>query len=125
MRKLHARRDAGMQNCRGARCPRTRRRCLRIQSSGPRERKSARHRGVRITEYPGVIPTGSRDQLEKKVRDVVVSDLLQGFEAPIDATTETAVEPAPREIVFTGSLDQVQQDFHDELWSDGPPVLPW
>lgn len=81
--------------------------------------------GVWITKYPGVIPTDSRDHLEKKVRDVVVSDLLQGFEAPIDATTETAVEPAPHEIVFTGSLDQVQQHFHDELWSDGLPVLPW
>jgi hypothetical protein len=80
--------------------------------------------GAWVAEYPGVIPTDSRDQLEKKVRDVVVSNLLAGFAAPIQEPTAAAVEPAPTDIVFTGSFDAVQDHFHDHLWSDGLPVVP-
>jgi hypothetical protein len=88
---------------------------------------SARSLGIEgacIAEYPGVIPTDSREQLEKKVRDVVVSNLLEGFAAPLEEPTAAAVEPAPRDVVFTGSFDAVQDRFHDHLWSDGLPVVP-
>jgi hypothetical protein len=33
-------------------------------------------------------------------------------------------EPAPGEIVFSGTFDEVQEHFHQKLWTDGLPVVP-
>ncbi|QTV80495.1 hypothetical protein [Microbacterium sp. NIBRBAC000506063] len=83
---------------------------------------------VWIAEYPGVIPNDPEDVFRQKTRDAVVPSLFEGFDRletgfRIDDST-VAAEPRPRETVFSGTLDEVQ-DFYDErLWSDGLPVVP-
>jgi len=79
---------------------------------------------VWISEYPGVIPTDSAEVLEEKVRSTVVPSLVAGLTAGRGAEAVAEPEGAPRSIVFSGSLDEVQDHFDERLWSDGLPVVP-
>ena len=105
-------------------------RALAIVSSGFLGQASALARslgiqGVAVAEYPGVIPTDPDDVFEAKVRTVVVPRLVSA----LAGTAQEAPAPAPsdlgsRSIVLAGTLDQVQDHFFDQLWSDGLPVVP-
>jgi hypothetical protein len=90
-----------------------------------------------VAEYPGTIPTDTPEVRLAKSREAVaptVIDLLLKSdgqadrdaeaerEAPGAATAEP--EPAPRSIVFSGTLDQVDDFFYERLWTDGLPVVP-
>ncbi len=81
---------------------------------------------VSIGVYPGVPLLDSDEVLAKKVNDVLAPGLLNGLvgEVPQDAATEGALDPAPGSIVFRGTLNEVQDHFHRQMWSDGLPVIP-
>jgi hypothetical protein len=76
-----------------------------------------------IAEYPGVIPTEAPEVFERKIRDVLVDRIVAGFAAGVESV-ERPSEPAPRDIVFAGDFDAVQEHCHRMLWSDGLPVAP-
>jgi hypothetical protein len=83
---------------------------------------------VWIAEYPGVIPVDSDETFQGKLRDHVVSSLFEGF-AQLAVGVEPVAgqahaEPRPREAVFTGTYDEVQDHFEQQAWSDGLPVTP-
>jgi hypothetical protein len=106
---------------------------LALVSSGfiRQARATARSVGldhVWIAEYPGVIPNDSDQTFNEKVRAHVVPSLFDGFAElsrgfEVDAQSGDS-DPAPRDIVFTGTFDEVQDYFDDRLWSDGLPVVP-
>ena len=83
---------------------------------------------VAITEYPGVITVDSDETFEQRVREHVVPGFLarlaerQRNGGP--RRLAVAAEPAPRDIVFRGDFDAVQEYFHERMWSDGLPVVP-
>ena len=79
--------------------------------------------GVPIAEYPGVVPTDADDVFEAKVRADVVAGLVSGLAAVAPAASVTP-EVDSRSIAFAGALDEVQDHFIDQLWSDGLPVVP-
>jgi len=83
---------------------------------------------VPVAEYPGTIPTDSSETLREKAVSAVfpvVVDGLRGLVAGVGEGDEVAErEPDPREVVFTGGLDDVQDYFEDRLWTDGLPVIP-
>lgn len=87
--------------------------------------------GLPIAEYPGVILTDDDMTFDHKVRETVVPGILTGLtrfggEAVIaqDASPHE-LEGAEREsIVFAGTLDEVQEHFMRNLWSDGLPIIP-
>lgn len=85
---------------------------------------------VPIAEYPGTIPIDSPETRAEKSRGVVATAVIDGLlglagedvgNVPVSAV---AVEPSPRDIVFTGSIEQVNDYFDDRLWTDGLPVMP-
>jgi hypothetical protein len=81
--------------------------------------------GVPLAEYPGVIPTDADDVFEEKVRAVVVPSLVRAMAAGIaDGPAAAPTELGAASIAFAGTLDEVQDHFVDELWSDGLPVVP-
>lgn len=51
--------------------------------------------------------------------DEVIANLLQQPEESV-----LAVEPGPRDIVFTGSFEEVNAHFIANEWSDGLPIVP-
>ena len=79
---------------------------------------------IAIAEYPGVITIDAQDEFERKVREHLFPALMERLREPPKARVVEAPEPAPRDIVFTGSFDAVQEHFHQHLWSDGLPVVP-
>jgi hypothetical protein len=100
-----------------------------IVSSGfmQQARATARAMGipdVSIAEYPGMIPMDSDDQLADKIWNKVLPDIVTALSTPVPSTVVPAAEPDPRDIVFSGSLAEVQEYFHQREWSDGLPVVP-
>ena len=79
-----------------------------------------------IGVYPGVPLLDSNEELAKKVNDVLAPGLLAGLtrETPGDALVEGGSDPAPGATVFSGTLQEVQEHFHNQMLSDGLPVIP-
>jgi hypothetical protein len=82
----------------------------------------------RLAVYPGAIQTDTQDDFEEKVRAVVIDQIEHGLLtskiAADDIAGEERREPSPSEIVFAGTLDEVEEHFLDQGWSDGLPIVP-
>src|SRR4029077_1552196 len=76
-----------------------------------------------IAEYPGVIMTHSQQELRNNVVDGVVPSIVHGLMTPVQ-TTEKPVEPGPADVVFEGTLDEVNEHFLEAQWTDGLPIVP-
>ncbi len=76
-----------------------------------------------IAEYPGVIMTHSKEELRQKVEDVLVNNIIEGLTRPVAGAVKP-VEPAPKDIIFEGTLHEVNEFFTEKLWSDGLPIIP-
>ena len=82
-------------------------------------------RALPIAEYPGVPMVDSEDTFAAKVENSLLPAVIAGLaRTKLKPLQKANAEPEPGEVVFEGSLDQVQQHFHDKLWSDGLPVIP-
>lgn len=83
--------------------------------------------GVPLAVYPGVILTDSDDAFIAKVRERLVPQLVAGL---TDASTSArppssaSSEPAPRDVILTGTYDAVQEHFLHHRWTDGLPITP-
>jgi hypothetical protein len=120
MRACHAVEEAGVP-------------ALALISSGfLRQAKSvARSLGIQhswIAEYPGVIPNDTDEVFAEKVATHIVPSLFEGFAALAKGVPVVgdSGEPTfgPRDTVFTGSYDEVQDHFEQQMWSDGLPIVP-
>lgn len=76
-----------------------------------------------IAEYPGVILIDSKEELRKKVEEVVIENVIKGLTTPVEDAVKPD-EPGPREIIFKGTLGEVQEFFHKNLWTEGLPIIP-
>lgn len=76
-----------------------------------------------IAEYPGVITTDSPEEFRRKVEGPLMDAIVRGFGERVEVLARPK-EPDPRDIVFSGTLAEVQEHFHDQLWSDGLPIIP-
>ena len=79
-----------------------------------------------IAEYAGVPMIDTDEELRGKVISNLLPQILNalGGEREKINTNQLVAEPSPADIVFRGSLQQVQDHFDDRLWSDGLPVVP-
>lgn len=81
----------------------------------------------RLAIYPGAVQTDTQDIFERKVRESLLDQIVGGLTSHTASAAQGAEDepPAdPREIVFTGDYDQVQDHFVEHGWSDGLPVAP-
>jgi hypothetical protein len=76
-----------------------------------------------VAEYPGMVAVDSREELEEKVTGMLVDNIILAFTKPI-LQTAFPREPEPDQIVFRGTLDEVQEFFTRRQWTDGLPVIP-
>ncbi|MDO8672327.1 MAG: UGSC family (seleno)protein, partial [Dehalococcoidia bacterium] len=76
-----------------------------------------------LAEYPGVILFDRAEEFQERVAGAVVDQIVDSLARSLEMTVVEA-EPGPRDIVFAGTLDEVQEHFHKKLWSDGLPVIP-
>src|SRR5258705_13005942 len=63
------------------------------------------------------------DAWTKKV-EALLPQLVAGIAGARDAALPAVAEPGQRDVVHRGTLDEIQEHFHRNLWSDGLPVIP-
>jgi hypothetical protein len=90
----------------------------------------------RLAVYPGMMATDSIARLAEVARQALAPQVVRGLTATAAGVSPAAVpSPAPRPdeasdpdahrtVVFRGSLDEVQEHFAEQGWSDGLPVIP-
>jgi hypothetical protein len=79
-----------------------------------------------IGVYPGAPMVDELETVRAKVEESLAPGLVKALTgaAPEHADATPAPEPRPGEVVFSGSYDEVQEYFHDRLWTDGLPITP-
>ncbi|MBI2910381.1 MAG: hypothetical protein HYX92_22275 [Chloroflexi bacterium] len=89
-------------------------------------RRTAQIHGVpdlALAVYPGVIMTDSAEDLRHKAEETIFDQVLAGLTKALEVALIES-EPGPRDIIFAGSLDEVEEYFTQRLWTDGLPVIP-
>jgi len=79
---------------------------------------------LNIGVYQGAPMVDSEAELRRKVEEELAPALLAGLTGRAPDEPETAPEPEPEAIVFSGGYDAVQEHFLKNLWTDGLPVTP-
>ncbi len=77
-----------------------------------------------IGVYPGAPMVDSEAELTRKVEETLAPGLLKGLTGDAPSTAQAEAEPAPGQVVFSGTFDEVQEHFYRRLWTDGLPVVP-
>ena len=72
---------------------------------------------------PGHVGTQSDTELAENIHGVTLDDVVRNL-TEMPAEVETAVDPAPRDIVFSGDIDEINRLFIENEWSDGLPIVP-
>jgi hypothetical protein len=76
-----------------------------------------------VAEYPGVVAMDTDEEIKAKVADVLINNIVQALTKPIAPAVKPR-EPELNEIVFKGTLDEIQEFFTRRQWTDGLPVIP-
>jgi hypothetical protein len=81
---------------------------------------------IKIAHYPGTPMVDSSEELRRKVELDLVPRIIEGIsKASESRLAQTAAkEPAPRETVFSGTIDEVNDYFYRQQWHDGMPIMP-
>jgi hypothetical protein len=67
--------------------------------------------------------THSKEELRKNVEEVLVKNIITVLTRPVESALKVQ-EPGLEEIVFEGTLDEVNEFFLQKQWSDGLPIVP-
>ncbi len=70
--------------------------------------------------YPGHVNFHSVKELENNVKTVMVEQIIKGLTIQPEET-KLREEPEPKDIVFEGTFEEVNQFFYSNEWSDGLP----
>ena len=82
----------------------------------------------RVAVYPGAFAAHTREELLENTRSVLWPQIVNALIRPISeeeiAQAADRSTKDSREVVFTGTLDEINRYFTDQRWSDGLPVVP-
>lgn len=90
-------------------------------------RNSARDSGIpslQVALYPDPFDLETDDQLREKSVKIVVPQIVHALTKPITASKDSVTTRNSQEIVFTGTVDQINRYFTDKGWSDGMSITP-
>lgn len=81
--------------------------------------------GLAVAEYPGVPMTDSAETVRIKTRENLLPGIIEGLtNARASETSAADAEPDARDIVFGGTLDEINEHFHEQQWTDGMAIIP-
>jgi hypothetical protein len=85
-------------------------------------------KGLEMPNLPHTIHQGhvnlvNDEQLEKNCLGPMLDQVIAGLtvQPPEDVSSK---EPAPRDVIFEGTYDDVQEHFLENEWSEGLPIVP-
>lgn len=76
-----------------------------------------------VALVPGHVGTQNAEELADNILSVTLHDVISNLTEP-PAQVLTTADPAPRDIIFSGDLDEINRLFLDNEWSDGLPIIP-
>jgi hypothetical protein len=81
---------------------------------------------LRVATYPGVISTHERPTIAKNIEEVLADQIVRQLTEPepAPAASVAQAEPGERDIVFSGTFEEVNEHFLQQQWSDGLPIVP-
>jgi len=77
-----------------------------------------------IGVYPGAPMVDSEAELIRKVEESLAPGLLEGLIGKIQTLENEDEQPDIKKVVFSGTLDDVQDYFYQKMWTDGLPIIP-
>ena len=82
--------------------------------------------GLRIAEYPGTLGTDAPNVIQEKIRKVLFEKIVEGLTQDDAGAGSKAGSDDwdPRKIVFSGTLEEVNDFFEANDWTDGLPIIP-
>lgn len=94
-------------------------------------RYTAHNNGVpvmRVAEYPGAFAADSEETLLKNTREILWPQIVEALTKPITAEEMAMAEKAGngdiRDDVFYGTLEEIDDYFRKQNWTDGLPIVP-
>ena len=79
--------------------------------------------GMPVALVPGHPDAQSPEELRSNILEVTTQKVIDCL-MKTSALGEIDVEPAERDLVFSGGFDQVNDFFYDSDWTDGLPIVP-
>ena len=80
---------------------------------------------LKISEYPDTMMTDSDEEMRKKVEGVVCDSVVRSLtQTPPPRKVRRSREPGPRDIIYEGTLSDINDFFYENLWTDGLPIIP-
>lgn len=76
-----------------------------------------------VAVVPGHVDTQDAAELERNVREITIPAVIANLTAPPQEATRPE-EPGPRDVVASGSFEDINARFLAERWSDGLPISP-
>ena len=73
---------------------------------------------------PGHVDVQTPEELDRNVVAVTVDGVVRSLTEAPPAARRPAKEPAPLDVVFEGTFDEVNRFFYENEWSDGLPLVP-
>ena len=93
-------------------------------------RYTARNNGVavmRVAEYPGAFAAHSEEELLRNTREVLWPQIVKALTEPIteeEYAASAKVSGGLRDDVFFGTIDEINDYFIRQNWTDGLPIVP-
>jgi len=81
--------------------------------------------GLRVAEYPGAVGVHPEALVEKNVETVLFDRIVHELTRPRAGETDQASAAAARasDVVYEGTLDEIDAYFKRQLWSDELPIV--
>ena len=76
-----------------------------------------------LASVPGHVGVQSAAELRANVLEHTLADVIDNLTRNPEPAKDRS-EPGPRDIVFSGSFEDVQEFFYEREWSDGLPIVP-
>ncbi|MGF1600047.1 MAG: UGSC family (seleno)protein [Acidimicrobiales bacterium] len=76
-----------------------------------------------VARVPGHVDTQPSADLDRNVVEVTLPAVIDNLVSQPEPAAEI-VEPSPRDVVFTGTFEEVNRLYYENLWSDGLPIVP-
>jgi hypothetical protein len=77
-----------------------------------------------LAEYPGTPMVDSEAELRRKVDETLAPGIIRGLIQGAEKRAAEPAEPAPGSVVHSGTLDEIEDYFYRQLWTDGLPIIP-
>jgi hypothetical protein len=80
--------------------------------------------GMPLAVLRGHVDAMSRDEMLASFREHTVDGVVDGLTRTVDGLDGDLSEPAALDVVCSGTLDDIQEYFHEQGWTDGSAIVP-